>query len=533
MKKNKWIIPLIIVIAIAAAAIFFTSRSASSKKLNFTTVKAEKGKIEQTVVTTGTLQPVTSVKVGAQVSGKIEKLYVDFNSTVKKGQLLATIDPSLFQAQVDESMASYESSLSSVRNMEAQYSSALMSVKKAEANTKTAMAREEMAKASLMSAMDAEKSSKASLEKSKATLRNKKLDFERNEELYKKDYIPASSKDDAETAYRVAAADLEICESSVSQAESSVKSAKLSLESASYDTEAAKIAEETAKAQVQSSLSQLNSARSQSKQSKSRLDQNKVNLGYTKIYSPIDGIVTSRSVDEGQTVASSFNTPELFVIAQDLTNMEVIASVDEADIGKVKDDMKSVFTVDAFPGETFEGKVKQVRTESKTESGVVTYQVVISAHNPNLKLLPGMTANITITTQTVDSCIKIPNAALRFDPSKYEDFPRPDKKKMEEIRKKHEAERNNPEMMRKKRDFLKGEMQTVWILKSDKMPKPVHVKIGITGGNFTEMTEGGLKEGDEIITSASKGIKSKKDMRREKQNNMRRPGGPGGGPMRV
>ncbi len=535
MKKNKWIIPVVIIIVAAAAIGLLAKNAIGGKKLHFTTVKAEKGSISQTVVTTGTLNPVISVNVGAQVSGKIEKIYVDYNSQVKKGQLLAKIDPSLFEAQVEESRASYESSLASVQNMTAQYNSSLMSVKKAQANTKTAMAKEEMAKASLQSAKDSLNSSKANLEKSKATLENRRLEFERAEKLFKENFISASEKDSAEMNYKVAKADIDVATAAVKQAESSLTSAKLSLESATYDTEANRIAENTAREQAESSLSQLKSAKANSKQSKSRLEQNEVNLSYTKIYSPIDGVVTSRRVDEGQTVASSFNTPELFIIAKDLRNMEVIANVDEADIGKVKNDMSATFTVDAFPTETFSGAVKQVRSVATTESGVVTYQVVISAYNPDLKLMPGMTANITITTQTTNECIKIPNAALRFDPDKIEDFPRPDKKQMEEMRKKREAQmKANPERReRRKREFAKGGTQTVWVLQPNGMPRPVRVKIGITGGNYTEMVEGKLKEGDEIITNASKTLKSKKQERKEQQQNRRGPGGPGGGPMRV
>ena len=262
-------------------------------------------------------------------------------------------------------------------------------------------------------------------------------------------------------------------------------------------------------------------------------------MGYTKIYSPIDGIVTKRAVSEGQTVASSFNTPELFTIVEDLTNMEVVANVDEADIGKVAEKMEATFTVDAFPTETFSGVVKQVRKVSTVESGVVTYQAVISAHNPGEKLMPGMTANITIISKITDECIKVPNAALRFKAEKIPDFPMPQRHARDGKRPDKKAEFAGKDRPSRSADSSKsGERRThkkpedaemVWVLTPAGNPKPVRLRVGITGGNYTEVVKGDLKEGDKVITAASKG--NKKD---KKKNNNRGPGGPGGGrPMRV
>ena len=282
----------------------------------------------------------------------------------------------------------------------------------------------------------------------------------------------------------------------------------------------------------------MKSSLAQVSQAKSRLNQAEVDLSYTKIYSPIDGIVTKRAVSEGQTVASSFNTPELFTIVEDLKNMEVIANVDEADIGKVAEKMDTTFTVDAFPTETFSGVVKQVRKVSTVESGVVTYQAVISAHNPEEKLMPGMTANITIISKITDECIKVPNAALRFKADKIPDFPMPDRPSRDG--KKHGK---NPEFAGKDKPYSPSgapsgerrhhkkpdDAEMVWVLTPAGTPKPVRLRVGITGGNYTEVVKGDLKEGDKVITAASKG--NKKD---KKKNNNRGPGGPGGGrPMRV
>ncbi len=539
MKKNKWLVPTITILIIIAVFFFFMQNNAENKKLTYTTLTVEKGKITQTVVTTGTLQPVTSVQVGAQVNGKIEKLYVDYNSKVKKGQLLATIDPSISESKVEESRASYDSSLASSKNVESQYKVALANVKKAQAATKTAMAKQEVAKANLESAKNALNSSKASYEKSKATLENRKLDYERAESLYQQNFISASERDTAETNYKIAQADITSAQAAINQAEASLKSAQLNLESATYDLESTRISEDSAKFQADSSLNQVKSSLAQVSQAKSRLNQAEVDLGYTKIYSPIDGIVTKRAVSEGQTVASSFNTPELFTIVENLTNMEVVANVDEADIGKVAEKMEATFTVDAFPTETFSGVVKQVRKVSTVESGVVTYQAVISAHNPGEKLMPGMTANITIISKITDECIKVPNAALRFKADKIPDFPMPQRHARDGKRPDKKAEFAGKDRPSRSADSSKsGERRThkkpedaemVWVLTPAGNPKPVRLRVGITGGNYTEVVKGDLKEGDKVITAASKG--NKKD---KKKNNNRGPGGPGGGrPMRV
>ena len=220
--------------------------------------------------------------------------------------------------------------------------------------------------------------------------------------------------------------------------------------------------------------------------------------------------------------------------------MEVIANVDEADIGKVAEKMNTTFTVDAFPTETFTGVVKQVRKVSTVESGVVTYQAVISAHNPEEKLMPGMTANITIISKISDECLKIPNAALRFKADKIPDFPmpqrpsrdakRPDKKSEFSDKDKTSRPSDSSQFSERRHHKKPDDAEMVWVLTPAGNPKPVRLRVGITGGNYTEVVKGDLKEGDKVITAASKG--NKKD--KKNKTNQRGPGGPGGGrPMRV
>jgi HlyD family secretion protein len=360
-----------IVIVIAGAGIVFLRGKGNEPK--FRTEKVIRGDVEMAVTATGTVNPVTTVLVGTQVSGTIKNIYVDFNSPVKKGQLIARIDPALFDAQVNQ------------------------------------------ARANLLAA-------KANVEKAEATLVDAKRTMERNKELLAKDLIAQSDFDTAETNY-----------------------------------ETAKASVSAAKAQVVQSEAALNSA--------------ETNLYYTKIVSPVDGIVVSRNVDVGQTVAASFQTPTLFSIAQDLTKMQIDTNVAEADIGNVKFGQDVEFTVDAYPDTTFKGKVSQVRNAPITVQNVVTYDAVIQVDNPELKLKPGMTANVSIIISAKKDVLKIPNAALRFKPSE----------KGSAL-----SEKKGP---------------GVWILEKDK-PKRIPLSLGISDGSYTELVTGDIKEGQEVIVES-------------------------------
>jgi HlyD family secretion protein len=366
-----------IIIVISTAALLGAGAYFSFVKkddgVRFKTEKASLGPIEETVTATGALNAIKTVQVGAQVSGIIKKLFVDFNSTVKEGQLIAEIDPALFSAQLEQ------------------------------------------ARANLASA-------RANVEKSSAALRDAQRILTRNRELYSSDVIARNEMDTAE---------------------------------ANYDS---------AKAQVSVSMAQV-------EQASAALRLTETNLRYTKIVAPVDGVVISRNVDAGQTVAASFQTPTLFTIAQDLTKMQIDTNVNEADIGKIREGHKVTFTVDAYPDETFKGYVSQVRNAPVTVQNVVTYDVVIRVDNPDFRLKPGMTANASIITARKDNVIKIPNAALRF--------------KM--------AEREKP------RGEKKG--HGVWVLENGK-PNRVPVKLGIGDGTFTEITKGDIADGQELIVEA-------------------------------
>ena len=303
--KNKKLWIAIGVVALAVVAYLLLSGGKKEEKVEFETAKVDKGNIQTTITATGTIEPVTSVTVGIQVSGIVSKLYVDYNSVVKKGQIIAELD-----------------------------------------------------KTNLISELN---TAKANLNSAQSTVTYEEANYKRYKTLYDKGLVSADEYESALLSYR------------------------------------------KAKEQVVTSMQSVQKAQT--------------NLGYATITSPIDGVVLSKAVEEGQTVAASFNTPELFTIAQDLTDMRVIADIDEADIGGVKEGQRVMFTVDAFPDDQFEGSITQVRQQATTESNVVTYEVVISAPNNDLKLKPGLTANVTIFTLEKNGVLVAPAKALRFMPN--------------------------------------------------------------------------------------------------------------------
>ena len=301
-KKIWWAVGAVVLVALA---VWLLSGGKKEEKVSFETAKIERQDIHTSITATGTIEPVTSVTVGTQVSGIVAKLYVDYNSVVKKGQVIAELD-----------------------------------------------------KTNLISELNR---AKADLSSAQSTLNYETANFKRYQTLFDKGLVSAN------------------------------------------DYESARLTYDKARQTVASSRESVQKAQT--------------NLGYATITSPIDGVVLSKSVEEGQTVAASFNTPELFTIAQDLTDMRVIADIDEADIGGVKEGQRVSFTVDAFPEDKFEGQVTQVRQQATTSSNVVTYEVVISAPNKDLKLMPGLTANVTIYTLELNNALAVPSKALRFTPN--------------------------------------------------------------------------------------------------------------------
>ena len=362
--KNKKIWMGIGAVVIVALVIWMFSGGKKEEEVTFETAKVERQNIHTTITATGTIEPVTSVTVGTQVSGIVSKLYVDYNSVVKKGQVIAELDRTNLTSELNRA--------------------------------------------------------KAELTSAQSTLNYETANFKRYQTLFDKGLVSANDYESAKLSYE--------------KARQTVNSARESVQKA------------------------------------------QTNLGYATITSPIDGVVLSKSVEEGQTVAASFNTPELFNIAQDLTDMRVIADIDEADIGGVKEGQRVTFTVDAFPDDKFEGQVTQVRQEATTTSNVVTYEVVVSAPNKDLKLKPGLTANITIYTLEKNDVLAVPSKALRFMPN--------------------EALLKKGEQIEDVEAPLK-----VWTLEGNTF-KAHKVETGITNGMLTEIISG-ISEGAEVLVDFS------------------------------
>lgn len=385
IHKKSWkqlILLILLIVILIGLAIFFISKKDS--KPQFKTERLTIGEISASVTATGTLSAVTTVIVGTQVSGTIKEIFADYNSPVKKGQIVALIDPEQFQAQVNQ------------------------------------------ARANLNQAM-------ANLIKSQVTLADAERNYSRYKLLIEKELIARSEFDTVTTNYESAKAQVEVSRAQVSQAEAALKLAE-------------------------------------------------INLNHTRIVSPVDGVVISRNVDVGQTVAASFQTPTLFSIAKDLTKMQVVSSVAEADIGMVRKGQSVEFTVDAHRESVFKGKVLEVRIAPITVQNVVTYEVIILVDNEDHKLKPGMTANVSIIVAQKEKVLKIPNSALRF-------------RMPESLSLKIPQGQSGQQGQRGKRG---AGTSAVWILEGE-TPKRVQVKTGISDGQFSELISGDVKEGDLAI----------------------------------
>ncbi len=379
IKKRYFVICILIIVFSGAGIIHYLMKN----HVTYETKKLKRCTITQVVEASGTINPVNTVSVGSTVSGLIESIYVDFNSQVKKGQLLAQIDPRTFQATVEQQRAS---------------------VANAEANVARLQAVTEMARKT----------------------------YVRYKNLYSKNFIAKSELDQAESDYL-------------------------------------------------SNLAQVAAAKAQVTQSRASLSTAETNLGYTKIIAPVDGTIVSREIDVGQPVAASFQAPELFTIAQDLTKMQIEVSVSEADIGKVAVGQDVTYTLDGYQDSVFQGKVTQVRISPTTVSNVVTYTVIVNVNNEDLKLIPGMTANVSIITDKSENVLCAPSLALKYNPNT---------------------------------DGTRYKTQGIWVLEKNNKPKRVEIQTGASNDSKVEVISDELKEGDKIITGSSNVKKSSQNSRR-------------------
>lgn len=505
-KWWKWIaIVLVVLISISGFKIWSQKNTAPE----FRTAKMEKGAITASVSASGTLSPVVSVQVGSQVSGQLKEVFVDFNSEVKKGQLIARIDPETFEYKVRQAQADLDAARAQAMTQQANIAA-----------------------------------QRAQLAQVQVNVANAKRDLDRKQELMAKGFISGAERDTVLATYNALAEQVN-----------------------------------AAKAQVQVAQSNASGAQAVVKQREASLAQARIELERTAIKAPVNGVVIKRSVEQGQTVAASLQAPELFIIAENLADMRVDTAIDESEIGRVRDGQKATFTVDAFPGRTFEGSVKQIRKAAQNVSNVVTYMVEVSASNPSKELLPGMTANVRVITDTRNDVLKVPNAALRFKPpgavaqrpaptdapagaranrggqggsqnaalrerlekelqltdtqkAKLEpiytgmrekaaissEVPQADRKKsMERSRNEMQlqiAEMLTPEQKKKYQEILAEQSERrasaarsmpgrIYTLNENRQLKEISVRLGLTDGTMTEVMSSELKEGMDVVTGTA------------------------------
>jgi HlyD family secretion protein len=446
---KRWLVFAVVAALLLGAFAGYRYFASQSQAPRYQTARVERGPLTASVAATGNLNAVVMVLVGSQVSGTIKELNVDFNTVVRTGQVIARIDPALFEAAVNQARADVKAAQSTVLNHEAQVEQAVTGVDNARAAAVEAAAQ--TAKA-LVSVVDTRRT------------------LDRQIELFGRDLVAAADRDSAQTAYDAAVAQHQSAEAHEHALASAIR---------------------TAEAQLRVQRAGLQAARDQVEQKQAALAQAQINLDHTTIRSPVDGVVVNRAVDVGQTVAATLQAPTLFTIARDLTKMQVEASVDEAEIARLRPETPVTFTVDAFPGETFTGTVSQIRKAPQVAQNVVTYTVVVAVANPSGKLVPGMTANVRFVTAHKPDVLRVPNTALRFRPpgaavSSAEGAPGAT------------APPARPPAERRPGAPASSE-GLVWVLDRDGRPAPVQVTLGITDGTSTEIVGGDLTVGQAIL----------------------------------
>jgi HlyD family secretion protein len=515
---------------VAAAAFYFWGGNASAAQ--YLSAKVERGNLRNTVTATGTLQAVTTVQVGSQASGTISALYADYNSAVKKGQVIAQLDPAVSKAQVEQAKANLQQAQASLQQAKAAVANSRAGVSDAQARAQAASSTAQNNQAGVAGAQ-------ANLAVLKAQQDDALSYLKQQEALVKSGIVAQRDLDIAQTAYKTAQAKYD-------QGVAQLNQATLSQQMAAGSGIAQSQAQvQQSQAQVGQSQAQVQAAEAQVQQAGAALQLAEVNLAHTTITSPIDGIVVSRDVNVGQTVAASLSAPTLFTIANDLTKMQVIANIDQADIGLVENAKSVKFSVDAFPGKDFDGKIEQMRLNPQNVQNVVTYNVVIDVDNPDLKLKPGMTANLTVTIDERNSVLKVPNAALRFMPQDA-GTQRSGGGGNGNWQGRRQAGGNggndstgqsgkggDTQFAPSTAPVLSGQTRIVWVLGQDGKPARRRIKIGLSDGAATEVVEGNLVEGEMVITGQTSTATNKSSTNQTSSapgfGGAPRTGGPGGG----
>ncbi|HSE31361.1 MAG TPA: efflux RND transporter periplasmic adaptor subunit [Pyrinomonadaceae bacterium] len=493
-KTRLAVIVGLVGIAGFAGFAFWSNRASAAE---YMTAKVERGNLRNTVTATGVLQAVTTVQVGSQASGTISALYADFNSVVKKGQVIAQLDPSTAQAQVQQARANLESAKASLIQARA-------GVSASRAGTADAQAKVLAAKSTVQTQQAGVSGAQANLNVLKAERDDAMSALKQQEALASAGVISKRDYEIAQTAYRTADARYNQAAAQLSQA---MLNENMSAGSGQAQAQAQL---QQSQAQIQQAQAQVLQAEAQVQQAQAALSVAEVNLSHTTITSPIDGIVVSRDINVGQTVAASLSAPTLFTIANDLTKMQVIANIDQADIGLVEQAKTATFGVDAFPGKEFKGAIQQMRLNPQNVQNVVTYNVVLDVDNPEQKLKPGMTANLTITIDERNNVLKVPNAALRFRPQTANTQNRSNNGDnnggQRQNRGQRSADGNGDQANRQENRLtpssapvIAGQNRLVWIMGADGKPQPRRITVGLSDGSATEIVSGNLQEGDVVI----------------------------------
>ncbi|HEX8293429.1 MAG TPA: efflux RND transporter periplasmic adaptor subunit, partial [Pyrinomonadaceae bacterium] len=487
--------------------------------------KAERGSLRNTVTATGTLQAVTTVQVGSQASGTISALYADFNSAVKKGQLLAQLDPSVAQAQVLQARANLAQAQAQLQQARAGVSQSQAGVAQSRAGITDARAKALAAGTTTQNQQAGVSAAEANVAVLKAQLDDARSLLQQEQSLLQSGVVSQREYVTAQTSFKTAEARYDQAVAQLRMAQLSAQSASSSGQAqAAAQVEQAQAAAQQSQGQVGGARAQVQNAAAQVEQARAALQLSEINLRHATITSPIDGVVVSRDVNVGQTVAASLSAPKLFTIAQDLTQMQVIANIDQADIGLVEQAKSVAFTVDAFPADEFKGSLQQMRLNPQNVQNVVTYNVVIDVSNPEQKLKPGMTANLTVTIDERNDVLKVPNSALRFTPQTADG--RQSRPGNGNGQRRNAGQRqgagspgggdvagqggdpNAPpqqgggraQVARASEPVLPGQTRRVWVMGADGKPEPRRVRVGLSDGSATEVVEGELREGDVVVT---------------------------------
>jgi HlyD family secretion protein len=569
--KRRMAVVFAAVALVALAGFWFWS--GTTKAAEYMTAKVERGNLRNTVTATGTLQAVTTVQVGSQASGTISALYVDFNSTVKKGQVVAQLDPSVSQAQVQQAKANLAQAQSQLQQARASVAQSHAGIAQTRAGITDARAKALAAGSTTQNQQAGVSAAEANVAVLKAQLDDAASFMRQEQSLLQSGVISQRELETAQTSYKTA-------EARYNQAAAQLKMAQVSAQSASgagqaqaaAQVEQAQAQAEQSQGQAQTAQAQVQNATAQIEQARAALQLAEINLAHTTITSPIDGVVISRDVNVGQTVAASLSAPTLFTIAQDLTQMQVIANIDQADIGLVEQAKSVAFTVDAFPGQEFKGAIQQMRLNPQNVQNVVTYNVVIDVSNPEQKLKPGMTANLTITIDERNNVLKTPNSALRFAPQTSSDASPSsagNNSNGQGVNSNGQGARRGanrqanadggaqanaassanaatdsnsnanvagpaqPQPGDARGQFapssspvLPGQLRRIWVLGADGQPQPRRIRVGLSDGASTEVVEGDLHEGDVVITGQTVTSAAKT----QNSNSQNTPPGFGGAP---